>query len=142
MKKNRLKKVLIWTFSVLLFLIVATAVHIYMVYRPKAPDAYTKIMARIDIKQPITQDDANKITTWMFQQKGIDHVMINPKNSIVIFTFFPLKTSGNQIVSDFKANFHMQANRFMPTAENLKHSCPMAASSFTYKIYKVISQII
>jgi len=60
-----------------LFLVLVLAVHIYWVTRPKAPDANTKIMARIDIKQPITQADADKITTWLYQQKGIDHVLVN-----------------------------------------------------------------
>ncbi len=121
-------------------LLLVVGVHIYLVYRP-APDAYTKVMARIDIKQQITQTDANNIAAWMYHQKGIDHVLVNPLTNIVVFTFFPVKTTGNQIANNFKANFPFKAERFMPTADNLKHSCPVAASSYTYKIYKLITQI-
>jgi len=139
--KKKITKILLYSFGTFMFLFVVLAVHIYFVYRP-APDAYSKVMARIDIKQPITQDDANKISAFMVHQKGIDHVLVNPQTSIVVFTFFPVKTTGDQLVSSFKAHFPYRADRFMPTASNLSHSCPMAASSYTYKIYKVISKVI
>ncbi len=141
MKKRKIKNILLYTFSTLFILIVILAVHIYMVYRPKITPN-TRVMARIDIKQPINQADANHISTWLAHEKGVDHYLVNPQTGIVVFTFYPIKNSGNQIVEDFKTNFNYKANRFLPTAENLKHSCPVAASSYTYKIYKLISQII
>jgi hypothetical protein len=142
MKTKTIKKVLLYTLGVFTLLVMVLALHIYLVYRPKAPDAYSKIMARIDIKQQLTQNDANKIAAWMYHQKGIDHVLVNPQTNIVVFTFFPIKTTGNQIVDHFKAAFPYKADRFMPSAADLKNGCPAAASSFTYKIYKAISQII
>jgi hypothetical protein len=141
MKKRTIKRILLYTFSTLFLLIVVLGVHIYMVYRPKVTPN-TRVMARIDIKQALTMDDANRISTWLAHEKGIDHYLVNQQNSIVVFTFYPIKNSGTQIVDDFKANFNYKADRFLPTAENLKHSCPVAASSYTYKIYKLISQII
>ena len=141
MKKRAIRRFVLYTFSTLLFLVLALAVHIYMVYRPKITPN-TRVMARIDIKQAITQDDANKISAFMAHEKGVDHYLVNPQTSIVIFTFAPVKNNGDQIVNDFKANFSYKAERFIPSAENLKHSCPVAASSFTYKIYKAISNII
>jgi hypothetical protein len=139
--KKKIKKILLYGAATFLFLVVVLAVHIYFVYRP-APDAYTRVMARIDIKQQITQADANHIASWLYHQKGIDHVLVNPQTNIVVFTFFPVKTTGNQIVSNFKTHFPFKADRFMPSVENLKHSCPVAASSYTYKVYKLITQII
>src|SRR5476651_471277 len=102
--KKSIKKILLYSFATLLLLVAVLAVHIYFVYRP-APDKNTRVMARIDIKQQINQDDANKISSWMAHQKGIDHVLVNPKTNIVIFTFFPVKTSGTEIVNNFKATF-------------------------------------
>jgi hypothetical protein len=99
-------------------------------------------MARIDIKQPISQDDAGKIAAWMYHQKGIDHVLVNAQTQIVVFTFAPIKTSGNEIVRNFKANFHFKADRFMPTQADLASSCPVARTSFTYKAYKFIEHIL
>ena len=141
MKKN-IKKILLYTFSTFLILLVVLCVHIYFAYRPKAPDNNSRVMARIDIQQNINQDEANKIEAWMYHQKGIDHVLVNPETKIVVFTFFPVKTTGNQIADNFKEAFKLKANRFIPTANDLKQSCPMAASSYTYKVYKLISQII
>jgi hypothetical protein len=141
MKKKTIVKILLYTFSIIFSLILILGVHIYMVYRPKVTHN-TRVMARIDIKQSINQLDANKISAWLAHEKGVDHFLVNQQNSIVIFTFYPIKNSGKQIVEDFKANFNYKADRFVPTAENLEHSCPVAASSYTYKIYKLISQII
>jgi hypothetical protein len=139
--KKKIKKILLFGAATFLFLVLVLAVHIYFVYRP-APDAYTKVMARIDVKQSLSQADANSITSWLYHQKGVDHVLVNPDTRIVVFTFFPVKTTGNKITEDFKKHFGLKAERFMPSTENLAHSCPVAASSFTYKIYKVISKII
>jgi len=141
MKKRAIRKFLLYTFSTVMLLVLALAVHIYMVYRPKITPT-TRVMARIDIKQAITQDDANKISAFMAHEKGVEHYLVNPQTSIVIFTFAPVKNSGNQIVDDFKTSFGYKAERVIPSADNLEHSCPVAASSFTYKIYKAISQII
>ncbi|MDR3714106.1 MAG: hypothetical protein P4L51_14900 [Puia sp.] len=139
--KSTLKKGLLITGSVLALLILVLAVHIYIVTRPKAPDAYTRAMARIDIKQDIDAADANKITAWLYQQKGVDHVLVNPRTDIVIFTFFPVKTTANKIVSDFKSCFPYKAERFVPSEADLKGSCPVASTSFVYKASSYLKKI-
>jgi hypothetical protein len=45
-------------------------------------------------------------------------------------------------VNHFRTRFHFRAERYIPTAENLKSGCPVASSSFTYKVYKLITKII
>jgi hypothetical protein len=142
MKTRTIKKVVIYTLSTFLFLVAVLCVHIYMVYRPKAPDANSRVMARIDINQPITETDASNIKVWLAHEKGIDNYLVNTETKIVVFTFLPVKTTGNQIVKDFKASFKLKAERFIPTADELSHSCPVAGSSYTYKIYKFISNLI
>ena len=132
MKKRNLKKILIWTVSSFLFLTLVLAVHIWWVMRPKAPDNNTRIMARLDLKEPIQQTDADKITAWLYQQKGIDHVLANAQTGIVVFTFFPIKTSGNQIVADFKSQLPYKADRYIPTEAELKSGCPVASTSVFY----------
>src|SRR6185312_3781467 len=99
MKTRTIKKIAIWTLSVSLLLVVAAAFHIWWVYRPKTPGPDTKVMARIDLKQPITQADAGKISAWLYHQQGVDHVLVNPDTRIVVFTFYPVKASGNQIAA-------------------------------------------
>lgn len=74
MNNMKIKKILITTASVILLLIVTLAVHIYIVTRPKAPDAFTIAMARIDIKQPINQEDVNIISAC----KKKSDMQVNP----------------------------------------------------------------
>lgn len=100
-------------------------------------DATTRVMARIDIKQDISQEEAGTITAWLYAQQGVDRVMINPETDIIIFTFFPVQTNANEIVRKCKSQFNLsKAERFMPTKDQLNNGCPVAANSLTYKIYK------
>ena len=142
MKRSLVKKIIVSACSGILLLAMILIIHIYWVYRSKTPDVNSRVLARMDIKQQLTNEDSSKITSWMYRQKGVDHVLVNPHSNIVVFTFFPVQVSGNKIVQDFKTEFPIKAERFMPTAEDLKNSCPVAASSFTYKIYKLITRII
>ncbi len=135
MKKGIVKKIALYSLSVLAFLILVLAVHIYIVTRPKAPTAYTRAMARIDIKQPINAEDGSKITAWLYQQKGIDHVLVNPKTDIVIFSYFPIQTNADRIVTAFKATFPFPAQRYVPTEAEMQSGCPVASTSMTYKLY-------
>ncbi len=127
--------------SVFGLLILILAVHIYIVTRPKPIDAYTRAMARIDIRQAITQADADRITAWLYEQKGVDRVLVNPKTDIAVFTFFPVQTTADRIVSDFKASLPYKAERCIPSAAALKNGCPVASSSVTYKIYSWLKNI-
>ena len=142
MKRIPVKKILIWSASVFSVLLLVLAVHIYMVTRPKAPDAYTRIMARIDIKQQISASDAQKITAWMYQQKGIDHVLCNSESAILVFTFSPLQTNADKVLTDFRSDLHLPAYRVVPTAAEMKSGCPVSSRSLSYKAYTVIKKII
>ncbi len=124
MKKRNWKRISLGVLSVFLLLAAVLFVHVYIVTRLKAPDGNTRIMARIDVRQPLTTADAGKITTWLYQQKGIDHVLVNPATSIIIFTFFPIRTSAGEIVSHFKAELPYKGDRFMPSEEAEKSGCP------------------
>ena len=142
MKSKTIKKILLYTLAACLLLVVAIGAHIYYIYKPQAPTATSRIMARIDIKQKITPDDANKITAFLAHEKGIDHVLVNPESRIVIFTFFPINTSGDKIANDFQSNFHYDAHRIIPSDDDLQNSCPVAGANYAFKIYKFIAKII
>lgn len=115
-------------------LTVVLAIHIYWVTRPKPVDAHTIVMARIDIKNSLNQQDADKIQTWLYQQKGVNHVLVNPTSKIAIFTFFPIQTSADQIVQRFQTSFNYEAKRHVPTKEELASSCPALPENVTQKI--------
>jgi len=130
-----------WTLGVFVFLLVVLCVHIYIVTRPKVPDAHTLTMARIDIKQPIDQGDSTKITQWLYTQPGVDHVYCNPSSAIVVFTFHPVTTSANLIVDQFKSNLPYKAVRFIPSKEDLQGGCPVASNSVSYKVYHFFNHL-
>ena len=134
MKNTKSKKLFRTIMMVFGFLTIVLAVHIYWVTRPKAPDPHTIVMARIDIKNPLNQADVAKIKTWLYQQKGVDHVVVNPKTQIAIFTFYPAKTSGDQIVNKFQTSFNYDAKRYVPTKEEIANGCPALPPTVTEKI--------
>lgn len=139
---RKLFKKLFWVSgSVLALLTLVLAVHIYIVTRPKAPDAHTLVMARLDVQQDINQEDANNITTWLYQQKGVDHVLVNPATNIVVFTYHPTLVNANVLAQSFNQHFTYQAKRFMPSKEALSSGCPVAATSFSYKAYHLLANL-
>jgi len=143
MKKTTVFKILIWSGAVLLGLVFVLCIHIYMVMIPKEPDVNTRIMARIDVHQPLSATESTKITGWLYQQNGVDHVMCNPKTAIVVFTYSPLQANANNIASNFKSALHYPySNRYVPTEEELQSSCPVASTSAIYKICTSIKHLI
>ena len=134
MKNTKSKKLFRTIMMVFGFLTIVLAIHIYWVTRPKAPDPHTIVMARIDIKNPLNQADVAKIKTWLYQQKGVDHVVVNPKTQIAIFTFYPAKTSGDQIVNKFQTSLNYDAKRYVPTKEEIANGCPALPPTVTEKI--------
>ena len=143
MEKKMLKKALAGSLFALLLLVIVLGVHIYIVTRPGAPDEKTISMARIDLNQDVTPADASAIGAWLYGQKGVEHVLCNPQTRIVIFTYYPVKVSADRLVQNFKSALNYpQANRYKPSAEEMKGGCPVANTSFSYKAYNFIKHII
>jgi hypothetical protein len=142
MKKRKWKKIALTSVAVFAGLVVILAVHIWWVTRPRV-DASTRIMARIDLHQPIGQADAEKITAWLYRQRGVEHVLVNPVSQIAVFTFSPLKNDGNHIVQDFKATTpYNKAERYLPVVDPNASGCPVAATSFSYKVYAFMKRVL
>lgn len=140
--RNRLfKKVAKWTTITVILLTVVLAVHIYMVTRPKPPGEHTRIMARIDIKQPVNQADAEKITNWFYQQKGVDHVLVNPQSRIVVFTYYPIKTNATALTASFTTSLHYKAQRVIASKDDIASGCPVSNTSITYKVFNFFKNI-
>ncbi len=141
MLKRKWKRIAITAGSVLVLGIVVLAFHIWWVMRPRV-DATTRIMARIDIHQPICPADADRITAWLYKQKGVDHVLVNAKADIAIFTYSPLQNNANVITRQFRQDLaYGNAVRIVPSESEMAMGCPVAASSFAYKAYKVMTHI-
>lgn len=142
MKRKTVKKIVLGAIASVLFLFIVLCVHIYVVMKPKAPDVHTIAMARIDFKQNITAADAATIAGWLYQQQGITHVLCNPTTKIAVFSFYPVKANAEEIVTNLKSSLHYNATRYIPSAKEMASGCPVAATSFTYKIYDFMSKIL
>jgi hypothetical protein len=141
MKKRTLKRIALSVLSVFVLLLIVLCVHVYMVTRPRI-DEHTRIMARIDIKQPIGQDDVAKITDWLYRQKGVDHVVVYPQSETAIFTYAPVHNDASRIAKDFKAALpYSKAERYMPSDRELNSGCPVGPGSFAYTLYTTVKDI-
>jgi hypothetical protein len=141
MKKRKLKRIALSVLSVFVLLIVVLCVHVYMVTRPRV-DEHTRIMARIDIRQPIDQADVSKITAWLYRQKGVDHVVVYPRSETAIFTYAPMQNDASRITKGFKAALpYSKAERYMPSERELKSGCPVGPGSFAYTLYTTVKNI-
>ncbi len=140
--KKFIKRSLVISGFTLLLLLTILCVHVYMATRPHAPDPDAVAMARIDVKQVITQADADKITACLYQQNGIDHVLCNPQTGVAVFTYYPAKTTADLIINAFKSQSDYKITRFIPSAADLAKGCPaMSNHSLTYKVYSFFKHI-
>jgi hypothetical protein len=125
-----------------LLLLAVLAVHVYIALRPVKITPDLREMARIDVHQPMTDQDAASITAWLYKEKGVDHVLVNPKTQKVIFTYFPYQTSARQITKDFKTALPYSADQFMPTEDQMMSGgCPVAAVNFSLKVRSLFKHI-
>ncbi len=140
--KKIIKKTLLISASVCSLLVMILVVHIYIVTRPKPIDPYTVAMARMDIKQDISIEDASKITAGLYKQNGVDHVLCNPKTHIAVFTYFPAKTNAGQVIRAFKSQTDYKVEQFLPGMADLQSGCPvMSNHSLTYKVFSFFKHI-
>ena len=140
MQKRTGKKIALTILSVFVLGVIVLSIHIYMVTRPRV-DANTRVMVRIDIRQDITQPDADAITAWLYQQKGVDHVLVNPQSDLAVFSFAPAQNSAVQIVDKFRREMRYKADRYLPSADEMKGGCPVASTSVSYKVYAFMKQL-
>ena len=110
------------------------SVHVYAVTHRKAEGA-ARVMARIDLKQDINCEDAAAITTWLYKQKGIDHVLCNADTDIAIFTFSPTEANADEIVAQLNKATGYKGRRYMPEQKDMMSGCPVSASSFSDKFF-------
>ena len=142
MQKRNWKRIALWTSGVFVGLTVILMVHIWWVMKPRI-DAKTRVLARIDLHQRVDPSDAAKIKDWLYQQKGVKYVLVNPQAKIAVFSFAPIENDGNRIVKDFKAQAgYPDAVRYLPAVDPNASGCPVATTSVAYKAYAFMKRIL
>jgi hypothetical protein len=125
MKRKTIVQVLKVTGLICFALGVALAVHIYMVTRKPKADATTISLARIDFQQQLSKEDSVRITSWLYQQKGVEHVLCNLESNITVFSFRPIANNADEIAKTLAMNLNYKAQRYKPSAEALQSGCPV-----------------
>lgn len=138
---KKIRKITLISLSVTALLFIVLCVHIYVVMKPKPATASTLAMARIDFKQDINQADANKISSWLYHQYGVQRVLCNEQTNIAVFTFYPAKVSADKITSNLSSQLNYKAVRFIPSKKDMMSGCPVASNSFAFKVYDVMNKI-
>jgi hypothetical protein len=82
-------------------------------------------LARIDFKQQLSKEDSAKIVSWLYKQKGVENVLCNPISNIAVFSFRPVQNNATLIAQNLAFNLNYKAERYMPSAQDLKGSCPV-----------------
>jgi hypothetical protein len=142
MQKRKWKKIVFWSAGVFAGLVVVLAVHIWWVMKPHV-DTGTRVMARIDLHQRVDQRDAATIQAWLYGQKGVKYVLVNPASQIAVFSYSPLENDGNRIAADFRARTpYKNSVRRLPPADAASSGCPVAATSLTYKVYAFMKRVL
>ncbi|MBS1683326.1 MAG: hypothetical protein JSS76_01125 [Bacteroidetes bacterium] len=141
MSTKRITKILLACAGIVIVLSAALVIHIAVVSRPKA-DASTVALARIDFKQDINQEDADRITSWLSQQPGVDHVLCNASTETAVFSFYPVKASADRIAADLRDQLHYNGVRYVPDQKALMSGCPVSNHSLSYKIYSTIKHLL
>lgn len=137
MKKIGFRKIAYITASITLTLTIVLIIHIFLVTRPDANKEQKRVMARIDFKQDIAAADAEKITAWLYMQKGVDHVLCNDATNIAVFTFSPEMNNANNIISLLISSTKYKAERYIPSQDDMRSGCPVVVGSITDKVYNM-----
>lgn len=136
MSTSKTKKMLRAIFAIVLLLVFMLGIHIYYVTKDRIPTSSVIAMARIDIKQDIDAKDASTITDWLYKQKGVTQVLVNPTTKIAVFTFYPSVVNADTIAKNFVTALHYPSQRFKPTEQQLQSGCPAGYTSSSSSITK------
>lgn len=141
MARHTIVKIFLATALTVFVLVLLLSVHIYAVTRKKPVDPSLLVMARLDIKQPISGADASQITAWLYKQKGVDHVFVNPDSRIAVFTFHPATANADKIALLFSESLPYKAQRYKPTSAEIESGCPAGYTKPVSSIVKSIKQL-
>jgi hypothetical protein len=142
MTKRKWKKIARWGVGIFAGLVIVLMVHIWWVTRPRI-DAGTRVLARIDLHQRVGQRDADRIKSWLYQQRGVKYVLVNPASEIAVFSFAPLQNDANRIVGQFRGQMgYNRADRYLPAVDPNASGCPVATTSFSYKVYAFMKRVL
>lgn len=135
MTKRKLIKAAIWSFSILLVLVITLAVHIYIVTRPKIDDPRIRQLSRIDFFVKPDSVQANQIKSEVLHMKGVDAAYFNVPDGILVYSYNPNDQNSVQVYLDLMKKGGYKAKRYVVDAAALAKGCPVLdKSTLTYRL--------
>jgi len=144
MKKRKVTKIAIWTVSVFLVLTGILFVHIYLVTRNKDFGSNKNIqMSRIDFKQSVSTEEANKIQAFVKNMPGITGTLFNTDNGVLIYTYKNDQQNSLDVYTKLMKHGHYKAERFVVPASEASNGCPVMndKDSFNGKLTAYIAHL-
>lgn len=144
MKKGKFLKLFIWSGSSLLVLSAILVIHIYLVTRVgKNQDERVRQLSRIDFKQNIDAQEANKIRSFVNGLSGVENSYFNLDNDILVYSYLVGKQNSFNVYNKLVAFGNYKAVRYVVNETNAKSGCPIGTdkTSISYKLSAYISKL-
>jgi hypothetical protein len=143
MKKGKFLKLLIWSGSAFLVFIAVLVTHIYLVTRiSKNQDERVRQLSRIDFKQNIDTQEADKIRAFVNGLSGVENSYFNLDNDILVYSYLVEKQNSFNVYNKLIAFGNYKAVRYVVNETNAQSGCPIGTdkTSISYKIAAYISK--
>jgi len=144
--KNKLKKYLLVSASVIVVLFTVLLMHIYMVTKPVNYDNNTLQLSRIDFKEDIDSLQANDIRHFVASLPGVQNTMFNLKDNILVYGYILGTQNSANVYEKLMQYRHYKAEKFIVSDDMKSQGCPMAGKDrnslvyrFTGYIYKLLN---
>jgi len=142
MKKGKFLKIFIWTGSSFLVLSAILVFHVYMVtHINKNQDERIRQLSRIDFKQNIEAEEANKIRVFVNGLPGVENSYFNLDNDVLVYSYLVGKQNSFNVYNKLVAFGNYKAIRYVVNETNAKTGCPIGTdkTSMSYKLSAYIS---
>ena len=144
--KNKFKKYVLISASVIAVLFAVLLVHIYMVTKPVKYDNNDLQLSRIDFKEKIDSSKANEIRHFVASLPGVQNTMFNFKDNILVYGYLNGQQTSANVFNKLMGHGQYKAEKFTVSDDMKSQGCPMAGkdrSSLVYRftgyVYKLLN---
>lgn len=144
MKKKLLLRITLGALATVLLLFVALVAHIYMV-TPKTTknDNRQRQLSRIDFKQDINAEEAEKIRAFVSTMNGVEGTHFNVENDVLVYTYAAGTQNSTDVFNAIVKMGNYNAERYVVSQEQSKNGCPVSTDkeSFSYRITAIVTNL-
>ncbi len=132
MKKRKLFKIVIGTFSVIVILFGVLVAHIYVVTKNKMPQPDDRQLSRIDFTEKPDSLEAGKIRSLVAHLDGVESTYFNVRDGILVYTYSLKKQNSLGVYTKVMSSGNYKAKRFIVDASEAPKGCPAMGGSGSF----------